>query len=497
MQLEHAGSLDGLLTPRAPDSPFQRDRARRRDETRARFDALAPTRDAWRARARAYHDEVTRLVRTHVPPGAAVLEVGCGAGELLAALAPSRGVGVDVSPGMLERARARHPGLRFVQADAEELDLGGETFDFVVLSDVLAYVEDVWLVFRRLQRVCHPGTRLVVTTHSALWEPALGAAERLGLKSPSRPTSWLGHEDLAGLLHLNHFEVVTQGSACLLPVRAPGLAPLANRVLAQLPGLRALNLVLWLVARPAWLDAPPAPRPLSVSVIVPTRDERGNVADIFDRTPDMGLGTDLVFVDGRSTDGTVEEVERRLGTRPAVLLRQTGKGKGDAVRLGLDAARGDVVMILDSDLTVPPEDLPKFYLALAEGRGELINGTRLVYPLEDEAMRFLNKLGNKFFSVALSAVLGQQLKDTLCGTKALSRADWDRVRARRGDFGELDPFGDFDLLFGAARLDMKLAEVPVRYRARTYGVTKISRFSDGLRLLHMTWVGLRTLRLGL
>lgn len=487
------------LTPRAPDSEFQQAAANRRHAMRESFDRLAETRDAWTARNAYYHRSIEELVRFTVREGASVLEVGCGTGNLLAATRPSGGVGVDFSPRMIEVARrnhAREPHLTFVEGDAEELDLAGETFDYVILSDLLAYVDDVWLALRRLQSVCRPDTRLVITSQNGLWEPALNFAERIGQKSPAQPTSWLGLEDLTNLLHLNHFEVVRAGTTLLLPKRVPVLGALANKVLAHLPGVRALNLVQVIVARPAWQDAPPAPKPLKTSIVIPTRNERGNVQAIFDRTPELGPDTELLFVDGRSSDGTVEEIERLLPSRPgARLLHQTGKGKGDAVRAGFDAATGDVLMILDSDLTVPPEDLPKFYLAIAEGRGEFVNGTRLVYPMEDQAMRFLNLLGNQFFSLALSNILGQHLKDTLCGTKVVSRDDYARIKAGRAFFGDFDPFGDFDLIFGAAKQSLKLVEVPIRYRARTYGDTKISRFSHGWLLLRMTALAFRKFRL--
>jgi SAM-dependent methyltransferase len=483
--------VEQLLEPRCPGSDFSRAADARRAARRAELDRLAPERARWAATNSYYHDSVADLVRFLVPAGASVLEVGCGTGDLLAALRPRRGVGVDLSPGLLAVARARHPDLTFVEGDAEQLELDGETFDAIVLSDVIGYIDDVWAALRRLHRVCRPETRVVITLHNSLWEPILDLAERLGQKMPQRPTSWLQPNDVENLLHLNHFEVVSQGSAMLLPRRVPLLSALANRVLAHVPGVRALNLVQYLVARPTWRGTDPPRRPLTSSIVIPTRNERGNVADIFERTPDMGPSTELIFVDGRSTDGTVEEIERLLPTRPgAKLLRQTGKGKGDAVRLGFAAAKGDVLFILDSDLTVPPEDLPKFYLAVAEDRGEFVNGTRLVYPMEDQAMRFLNLLGNQFFSVAMSWILGQTLKDTLCGTKVLARRDYEKVVAGRAYFGDFDPFGDFDLIFGAAKLSLKIVEVPIRYRARTYGDTKISRFSHGFLLLRMTALAL-------
>ena len=474
----------------ATESEYLRAARERRRAQREHFDRLAERGDRWRRWNSYYHDSLTRLLRFLVGTGKSVLEVGCGPGDLLAGLEPAHGVGIDLSPRMLEKGRLKHPHLELLEGDAERFDLGGRTFDAVVLSDVLCLVEDVWQVLRNLQRVCRRDTRLVITSHNAVWQPALDAADRLGLKTPTLPTSWLGMGDLKNLLHLNHYEVVSEGTSTLVPTRIPLVSELVNRTVAHLPGFRDLNLIQYVVARPTWQEAPPRPRDLSCSVIVPTRNEQGNVRDIFQRVPQLGPRTELVFVDGHSSDGTVEEIERLLPTREARLYHQTGKGKGDAVRLGFDRAQCDVMMILDSDLTVPPEDLPKFYLAIAEGRGEFVNGTRLVYPMEDEAMRFLNLLGNKFFSVLLSAILGQQLKDTLCGTKVLTRDSYARIVDGRAYFGEFDPFGDFDLIFGAAKQQLKIVEVPIRYRARTYGETKIHRFRHGLLLLRMSALAL-------
>jgi glycosyltransferase involved in cell wall biosynthesis len=266
-----------------------------------------------------------------------------------------------------------------------------------------------------------------------------------------------------------------------------------------MPIARQLALVHFVVGRPAPEGAPRVEP--STTVVCPCRNERGNIRDAVARTPQLGSRTELLFVDGNSTDGTVEEIEAVIqeyrGPLEIRLLHQgDGKGKGDAVRKGFAAATGDVLMILDADLTVPPEDLPKFYRALFRGKGDFINGVRLVYPMEGQAMRFLNLLGNKFFSSALSWVLEQPIKDSLCGTKVLYRRDYQRIADNRNFFGDFDPFGDFDLLFGAARLNMKIADLPVRYRARTYGDTKIDRFRNGFMLLRMTAFGFQRFRLG-
>lgn len=466
-------------------------------ELKRYFDEIASRRDAWKRRSRYYYQELEDLCRHFIPPGRSVLEIGCGTGDLLAAVRPRRGLGIDLSEEMVRIARRKYPDLEFRTGDAEALALD-ERFDYVILSDLVGVLEDIWKAFRELRRVVRPDTRIVVTYFNYLWAPALKLAERLGLKMGQQVENWLPLEDLENFFYLSGFETIKKGYRFLVPQRIPILAPLVNRYLARLPGIRNLCLVEYLVLRPA-PDVAAAPPDRSVSVIVPCRDEAGNIEALVERLPVMGSHTEMIFVDGDSRDGTPEAVlrmaERSRGRRDIKLIHQRpATGKGDAVRLGFEAAAGDILMILDSDLSVDPEDLPKFYRALVEGKAELVNGSRLVYRMEEQAMRVLNLLGNKFFSLAFTWLLEQRIRDTLCGTKALFRRDYERIVAHRAFFGDFDPFGDFDLLFGAARLNLRIAEVPVRYRERTYGTTKIRRWRHGWLLLRMCGIAIRKLK---
>ena len=459
------------------------------------FDRQATDRDGWKQKNRYYHEYLEKLCRFHIPPGASVLEIGCGTGDLLNALAPSRGVGVDISPAMTKIASRKYPHLSFVAGDAENLPLSA-AFDYVVLSDVLGYVPDVQKAFAELRRVTGPQTRIVVTYFNYLWEPALRWGERLGWKMPQQEQNWLSQPDIENLLWLADYECIRRDYKLLLPKRIPVVTALFNRVLANLPVLWKMSLVQLLVARQAG-----SPRPedeFTCSVVVPCRNERENIENAVCRIPPLGRHTEIIFVEGNSSDGTEEEIRRVIAAYPEkeihLVPQGEGRGKGDAVRKGFAAAKGDILMILDADLTVPPEDLPKFFRAIASGKGEFINGSRLVYPMEDEAMRFLNTLGNKFFSRAFSYLLGQRFKDTLCGTKVLFRTDYERIAAGRHYFGDFDPFGDFDLIFGAAKLDLKIVEIPIRYRQRTYGTTQISRFRHGWLLLKMCTFAARKIK---
>jgi SAM-dependent methyltransferase len=442
--------------------------------------------DYWRARNPGYHRAITSLARFYVPRGARVLEVGCGTGDLLAALEPSEGVGVDLSAAMVARASARHPHLAFHQMAAERLELRGRTFDYILLSDLVGYLYDIRGALERLATVCHPQTRVIVNWYSRVWQPAVHVLERLGLKHPLPLLNWTTAEDIQNLLRLAGFETLRHRGHLLLPVRLAAPGAWANRFLAYLPVFRWFVWTNWVVARPA---ARPRRAPPRVTVVCPCRNEQGNIEQVVQRLPALGSHTELIFVEGHSRDGTLEECRRVAAAYPdrdIKVLVQTGKGKGDAVRVGFEQATGDMLMILDADLSVAPEDLPQFYDAMMSGVAEFVMGSRLVYSMDPKAMRFLNLLGNRFFGLLLSRLIGQPIKDTLCGTKVIWREDYARLAAGRAHFGDFDPFGDFDLIFGAAKLNLRIAEIPVRYRQRTYGAPNISRFADGWLLLRMS-----------
>jgi hypothetical protein len=364
----------------------------------------------------------------------------------------------------------------------------------IVLNGCVHFTPDIQELLEAVREVCTPDTRVVLTYFSSLWKPVFSVASRLGLTDTGTEQNWVAPSDIVNLLGLAGFELVAQSQRVLLPVYVPLISTLLNRWIAPLPGFRLFALANVAVARPK--PERPAAAP-SVSVVVPARNERGNIEPLVKRVPAMGPNDEIIFVEGHSSDGTWEEIQRVAAAyhdRPVRVFQQRGRGKGDAVRLAFSEARGDVLMILDADLSVPPEALPKFYRAILDGSGEFINGSRLVYPMEQRAMRFANIVGNKFFATAFSFLLGQPLKDTLCGTKVLRRAHYQAIARERSYFGDFDPFGDFDLLFGAARQALKIVELPVRYRERVYGDTNIQRWSHGWLLLRMTLFAARRMK---
>ncbi len=472
--------------------------SQRKTAIRDLSDRLAPERDRWIRRNSFYYDEDRRYMRFLVPEGLRVLDLGCGTGALLAALKPSHGVGVDFSPRMVELARKKFPNLEFVVGDAEDPDLVASLkgpFDAILLSDTIGSLEDCQATLGSLHSLSHRDTRLIVSYYSRMWEPLLAVARALRLQMPQKNQNWLSTDDISNLLALSDFQVLKREWRQLLPRRMLGLGVLLNRYLAPLPIITRACLRNYVVARS--LRQSGYQTPLSATVVVPCRNERGNIEAAVRRIPRFCNDLEILFVEGKSKDGTLEEIHRVIaahGERDIKVLVQDGEGKGDAVRKGFEHARGDVLMILDADLTTPPEALPKFYQALLTGKGEFITGSRLVYPMEDQAMRFLNLLANQMFSWLFSWLLNQRFTDTLCGTKVLTRAHYQRIAANRNYFGEFDPFGDFDLIFGAAKLNLKVVEIPISYSSRTYGETQISRFRHGWLLLRMVLFAFRKLK---
>lgn len=450
-----------------------------------------------------FHHCLTRIVANHVLPGARVLDIGCGGGDMLAALKPACGVGIDINAEAIADARVRFPDLHFhvlAAEDVAQLPEADAPFDYVILSGVLPQLYDLHTVLEAIRPVCHDRTRLIICTFSRLWQPAIRLGEMLGWKARVPTESWIPSMEVRNLVSQCDYQVVRQVNGILMPLWIPLISNLVNRWAVPLPGLNELGLctvsIARLLPRKERLDAPE-----SVTILVPARNESGNIRPLLARLPMMAPRQEVIFVEGNSTDDTWAVIQQTVadyqatgGSMQVRCLQQPGKGKGDAVRAGFTIATGEVLLILDADISVPPEELPRFVTLLARGQCEFANGSRLVYPMEKKAMRFLNMLANKTFGWLFTYLLGQPIRDTLCGTKVLRRSDYERIAANRAYFGDFDPFGDFDLLFGAARLDLKITDVPVHYKQRTYGDTNISRFRHGWMLLRMCGVAARKIK---
>lgn len=340
-------------------------------------------------------------------------------------------------------------------------------------------------------------TRIAVVLYNPYLRSIYFWANKFGLRKGDQPTTFVTRGDLDNLCKIAGYELVKLRPLVHIPFRAFGLGTFLNRILPTIPFVKWFSLTCLAVLRPI-IPQKVAP---SVTILIPARNEKGNIEAALQRIPDLGTkDIEVIYVEGHSSDGTWEEIQRVIplysDRYQLSAYQQTGKGKADAVRLGFSKANKDLLMILDADLTMPPEMLPRYVNAYSLGQGDFINGHRLLYPMESQAMRFLNWLGNLFFAKTLSSILECSLGDSLCGTKVVTRHDYERMTRWREDFDDFDPFGDFELLFPAAILNLGVVNIPIRYRDRVYGSTQIRRFYHGLMLLKMTAIGFWRVKVG-
>ncbi len=504
LQLQEGAGMRVSLNQCAPSTEIWGIAAldQRRRRTQDHLAKIAPRRESWIKHNRYYYDLLGRLLRFLVEPQKKVLSVRCGTGNVLAAVRPCDGKGIDICAEIVEIAQQRNSPFNFAVAfpDKDEflqIFTPGEIFDYILFNDIGDTV-DVLQAFRNLRPLCERHTRVLVTTYNHLWEPLVTLAEWIGMKVPRTEQNWLSTADIRNLLKLAGFEALETHRIVLLPKYLPLLSGFLNRFCARLPFLSKLCMTQVVVAR--IVPPPVAVEDLAVSVVVPCKNEKGNVEDAVRRIPLLAGRTEIIFCDDQSTDGTAEEVRRMQLCYPEKDIRlEHGPGvcKSRNVWTGFDAAKGDVLLILDADLTTIPEELPYFIEVIVSGQAEFVNGSRLVYPVPKGAMNGANMLGNKFFSVAFTYLLGQRVKDTLCGTKVLWKSDWERIKPMLGSWGTEDRWGDYELLFGAAKLNLKILDLPIHYQERIYGSTKMTKvFRNGLVMLRMCWHGFLKLKLG-
>ncbi len=453
----------------------------------AYFDNFAPTRVKYRKSKSYYWNSITKYFNYFCHQESSVLEIGCGTGELIHQISGSKKVGIDFSEAMIEEARKQFPLDDFRVMEAENITLN-EKFDVVILSSLIGYLHDVQAVFDQLPKVTHDRSKIMISYYNLFWEPLINFAELIHIKKRSPKLNWLSGKDIQNLLYLSGFETFRHAKKMIIPYNIPIISWFFNRVIANLPFFNMFGLNRYVFARPMPTHEDVSEKH-SVTVVIPARNESGNIENAILQMPSFSKHLEIIFIEGNSTDDTwdkIQEIQQKYAhSHDIKIARQEGKGKGDAVRKGYAMAEGEILMILDADLTVPPDTLPLFYNALASGKGDFINGTRLIYPMEKNAMRLLNMIGNKMFGIGFSWMLEQPIKDTLCGTKVMFKDDYIRLTKNRAFFGDFDPFGDFDLIFGAYKLNLKIIDLPIRYKERTYGDTNISRFKHGFLLLKM------------
>ncbi len=464
---------------------------------RDHYNKVAEERHIWFKRHSYYHDDILGYCNFFINSDSSILELGCGMGNLIGRLKPKRGVGVDVSDKMVERAREEFPNIEFICADVEFFE-SQEKFDYIIISGTLGTVKNIQTFFQRIRRFCTSDTRIIITHYNELWGPIIQLAEKYRLKMPECNFNWLSIDDVENFLSISGYKPIRRDFRLIFPYNIPIISFLFNQILTKVPIIRRLALAQCLVGS---LNAPPDHiEDQSVSIILTCRDEEENIEGLVTGIPNIGKRTEIIFVEGHSKDGTVAKIEEMIKNYPQKdikLYKQKGKGQGDAFHLGCEKAQGDFLCWMEADLTIPPEEIKLFWDAYRLGMGEYINGTRFIYKMEKKAMPFSNFIGNRFFGNVFTMILQQRFTDTLCGYKAISKKNYEKTRKQINFFGDFDPFGDFELIFGAVKNNLKVVEIPVHYRPRNYGQPKaygkgfVSFLKHALILMKMSWIAFR------
>ena len=446
------------------------------EQIRRCFDVMAKDGDIYRRNNWEYHDRIRRFYQQIIPRGSRVLEIGCARGDLIASVEPSYGLGIDISGNMVEEAKRKYPDLDFRQGEIEALPPRTD-FDYIILSNLVDYIEDLYLFFYRLKDWTNDNTKIVITNFNPLWAPVVRMQAKLWLRVPEAQRNFVTLLDICNILDVLGYDVSESGYRLISPLYIPLVSFFLNKLVPRLYAINNLSSTQYVVCRRK--QAASKRDALSCTVVVPCHNEEGNVEECVKRIPTVGRATEIIIVDDGSTDKTYDIAQRLSREDPRVRMIRFDKnrGKANAVKAGFDNATGDVLVILDADMAVMPEEIPKFFNTIADGRAEFVNGTRMVYPIEKEAMKFANYIGNKIFGIVLSVIVGQRNTDTLCGTKGLLKRHWQHIDMKGHGWG------DFDLLYGAARLKLKMVEMPVRYKKRMSGRSKMKALRHGLGML--------------
>ena len=459
----------------------------RKEFVRDHFDVLAKDYDKWKKKNSYYYRSLKAFIKHIVQPNSSVLEIGCATGDILASTNPSRGVGIDISSEMIKLASEKHPQQEFVNTSIENFQ-NQEKFDYIIMVDVIDHVYDVMDVFKAVYQHCHPTTRIVLTTASPWWDPVFMIMEKFKAKMPEGPHNFVEIKNIANILELLDFKVNYFGYMLLFPKYIPILSYLANTVGVRTWGVRRLSPIQYMLIQPLMRNE--INLGLGCSVIIPCYNEENNIEEAIRRIPSMGKYTEIIVVNDGSQDRTadcVRELQKKYSNLK-LIDNPSNKGKGYAIQQGFAAATQEILMTLDADLSVPPEELPRFFDPLNKAQGQFVNGTRMVYPMiEPQRMRTVGLLGNKILGQIMTFIIRQDLSDTLCGTKAFYKRDLKYMNMG------VDKWGDFDLLFGAAKLGNTILEVPVHYKSRKTGEPRMKLFRHGFYILKACFRGIREL----
>lgn len=436
---------------------------------------------------RFFRECIIDFLQHSIVEGKRILIIGGNISEEAIRFAPSYSAelfsGKDAFPG---RASGGYQNVTYLNKGLLDFE-ADETYDYIIFYESLNYEGDLYSIFRKLKKIIHRDSKVFVIEINPFILFLLKILSRVGLLVPDFKRNMLHLSDLENLVNIFGFDIVDKGYRFAVPFKIFGLGDVINSILPRVSLLRNFCFGQYIVFRLHPLEA--GKQNLSCSVVVPCHNEEGNIADCIARIPNFGAWREIIVVDDGSTDRTKDMVKKIMRGRSDIRLISYEKncGKGYAVNIGWQEAKGDVFMMLDCDSTTPPEELALFHEAMEYG-AEFVNGTRVIYPREKNSIPFFNRLGVTFFAHLISWITQKRISDTFCGTKVFLKKYWNCFQIK--EF----LWGDWDLFFTAARYRMKMLELPVHYKTRKHGVTKMRPVKHGIILLLKSVEGLRVVK---
>lgn len=438
-------------------------------------------------RHRYYYTQIQRLLKFLIPPGKSILYFGCYREDVIYSLDASSSVVINEE---VDERISKNKSVEFVHCKYHLYNPQQE-YDYIILDTVIGKTENINLLLRNISSACSSHTRIIIHQENYLWRPLLNFAASFGLKKQEKTQNWLSIKDVETYLETAGFESTRVYKKNIFPLKAGFLGPILNHFFSTIPVLDFLKLDQFIVGR---FNKPftQLKSSSSLSICLTVKDEEHNIEPIVSSLPVLCENQEILFVEGNSTDNTAKEIERMKMLFPHKnirLIKQPGKGQGDAIHTGFKEAKGEIIILYEGDGTSEPYDIQYFYEAIEAGRFEFIEGSRFVYPLSHKCMPLANKIGNVVFAKWFSFFLNQRTTDVLSGIKAIRKKDYEKIYNTWGFLGIPDPFGDFELLFGSARYGLKIGEIPIRYKPRVFGESKTSVFKHGWYLLKMAFTG--------
>ncbi len=372
-----------------------------------------------------------------------------------------------------------------VGLNIESIAFKNKKYKTIILTDLFEVSTDILELLSMVNKLLGKDGIIVICSINQKWNRILNLFERLNLKDGNQKRLFINSTIVLNIAKVTGLEFVTQRNKQIFPFRMLGLGSLINNILEILffPFSFGIRIYSILNQQEKFNEE----KKYSKSIIIPAKNEEKNLKPLLNQIPELEEDHEIILAIGDSEDKTYEVAkeikEARCWPFEVKVIKQTGKGKANAVWEAVEEASKEVIIILDADISVNPETIVQFNSVIDTGKASFVNGTRLIYGMESGAMRIVNNLGNRIFQYIVSIIIGQKITDSLCGTKVFFRKDFNKIKLWKELVQMKDPFGDFDMIFTAGYFGLKILEIPVRYQARVYGVTQIKRFRDGYKLI--------------